>query len=250
MQHARGGAHRGARRDDPLSLTIFNAFIIFNALKKMGLHDENKAERRARIIDAARRLIAEDGYDGLSMRALADAARVSVPTLYNLFGSKHAILAAEMEEAFVSIASDFELTKRGDAVERAWALLQAGIRRLVAVPGYYRQLVHVMLTSHETDELRHAIEDQYVALMAGNLRAGQADRELADWFDADVLARQLFFTFMMAVLGWARGEFDDGTLGEVAAYGQCMLLLGVARGDRAARLAERVKRLQRKLTRR
>src|SRR5437764_786041 len=132
----------------------------------MSLHEENKAERRSRIIEAARRLIAADGYDGLNMRALADAAHVSVPTLYNLFGSKHAILAAEMQDAFRNIAAAFDLAKRGDAVERAATLLQAGIKNLVAVPGYYRELVHVMLSSREPDELRRSIEDQYAALMA------------------------------------------------------------------------------------
>ena len=216
----------------------------------MGLHEENKAERRSRIVAAARRLIAEHGYDGLNMRALANAARVSVPTLYNLFGSKHAILAAEMQEAFRNVAGALDLKKRGGAVERAATLLAAGIRNLVAVPDYYRQLVHVMLTSEETDELRHSIEDQYVALMAGNLRAGQADGELAEWFDADVLARQMFFTFMMVVLGWARGELDDEALQQVASYGQSMLLLGVTRGEGATRLVERTRRLQARLHRR
>ncbi|MCU1277488.1 MAG: hypothetical protein JWM53_1034 [bacterium] len=216
----------------------------------MGLHEENKAERKSRIVAAARRLIAEHGYDGLNMRALADAARVSVPTLYNLFGSKHAILAAEMQEAFRNVSAAFDLKKRGDAVERAATLLSAGIRNLIAVPGYYRELVHVMLTSRENDELRHSIEDQYAALMAGNLRAGQADGELADWFDPDILSRQMFFTFMMVVLGWARGEIDDDGLQQIATYGQCMLLLGVARGETATRLTERVRRLQGRLNRR
>jgi AcrR family transcriptional regulator len=216
----------------------------------MGLHAENKAERKRRIVAAARRLIAEHGYDALNMRSLADAARVSVPTLYNLFGSKHAILAAEMQDAFGSIATAFNLKKRGDAVERASTLLQAGIRNLVAVPGYYRELVHVMLTSRETDAIRRPMEDQYAALMAANLRAGQADGELADWFDAEVLSRQMFFTFMMVVLGWARGEIDDDGLSHVAAYGQSMLLLGVARGETATRLTERVRRLQGRINRR
>ena len=216
----------------------------------MSLHEDNKAERRARIIAAARRLIAEQGYDGLNMRALADAAHVSVPTLYNLFGSKHAILAAEMQDAFRSIAGALDVKQRGDAVARAATLLQAGIENLVSVPGYYRQLVHVMLSSHETDELRRSIEDQYVALMAGNLRAGQADGELDDWSAADVLARQMYFTFMMVVLGWARGELDDDGLRDVAAYGQSMLLLGVARGEAQTRLADHVRRLQRRLNRR
>ena len=217
----------------------------------MGLHEENKAERRGRIIAAARQLIAEVGYDGLNMRALADAAHVSVPTLYNLFGSKHAILAAEMQEAFRNVAGALELKKRGDAIERAATILQAGIKNLLSMPGYYRELVHMMLTSRETDELRRTIEDQYVALMAGNLRAGQADGELADWFDPDILARQMFFTFMMAVLGWARGEIDDdGPATDRSPTANRMLLLGVARGDDrdAAHRADR--RLQAKLNRR
>src|SRR6476646_1763308 len=184
----------------------------------MSLHEENKAERKSRIVAAARRLIAEHGFDGLNMRALADAARVSVPTLYNLFGSKHAILAAEMQEAFRNVAGALDLKKRGDAVERAGALLQAGIKNLVSVPGYYRELVHVMLSSRDPDDLRRAIEDQYVALMAGNLRAGQADGELADWFDAAALSREMFVTFMMLVLGWARGEIDDAGLEYADAY--------------------------------
>jgi AcrR family transcriptional regulator len=60
----------------------------------MSLFEEHKAERRARIISAARELVTKHGYDGLTMRDLAAAARVSVPTLYNLFGGKDAILAA------------------------------------------------------------------------------------------------------------------------------------------------------------
>jgi hypothetical protein len=89
-----------------------------------------------------------------------------------------------------------------------------------------------------------------VALMAANLRAGQADGELVDWFDADVLARQMFFTFMTVVIGWARGEVDDDGLRDIAFHGQFMLLVGVARGDAHARLVERIRRLQSRLKRR
>ena len=54
----------------------------------MSLHDEHKAERRARILQAARRLIARRGVQRLNMRDLAQEARVSVPTVYNLIGGK------------------------------------------------------------------------------------------------------------------------------------------------------------------
>ncbi|HEY6033695.1 MAG TPA: helix-turn-helix domain-containing protein, partial [Kofleriaceae bacterium] len=70
----------------------------------MSLFEEHKAERRERIIAAARTLVAERGYEGLTMRDLARAAKVSVPTLYNLFGSKDAILVSELEAMASSIA--------------------------------------------------------------------------------------------------------------------------------------------------
>src|SRR5690348_1381053 len=107
----------------------------------MGLLQEHKDERRRRILEAARHLMAERGYEGLSMRTLADASRVSVPTLYNLFGSKHAILAAEMQDTFADIARSLEGAPRGNALQRAATMLEAGIRNMLAVPGFARELV-------------------------------------------------------------------------------------------------------------
>jgi AcrR family transcriptional regulator len=216
----------------------------------MSLIDEQKAERRARILAAARRLIADHGYDALSMRTLARESRVSVPTLYNLFGSKHALLAAEMQETFADVSRALELAPKGDVLDRAETLLDAGVRNLTAMPGFHRELVHVMLTTPETDPIRLEIEEQYIAVMAGNLRAGQAEGELAGWFDADVLSRQMFVTFLTAMLGWARGVLDDVQFRSAAIYGQTMLLLGVARGDVARRLEQRAKRVQHKIMRR
>ena len=58
----------------------------------MSRREEAKAERRHRIVTAARDLIRETGDTGLSMRAIAARANVSLSTPYNLFGSKGAIL--------------------------------------------------------------------------------------------------------------------------------------------------------------
>ena len=52
------------------------------------------ADRKARILAAARAIIARDGYDALTTRGLAQAACVTVPTLYNLVGDKAAIISA------------------------------------------------------------------------------------------------------------------------------------------------------------
>jgi AcrR family transcriptional regulator len=216
----------------------------------MGLLEEHKNERKARILAAARRLIAEAGFDGLNMRALAEASRVSVPTLYNLFGSKHAILAAEMEATFAEVARAPRAVDPRDFVARTLARLDAGIDSLLAVPGYSRELVRVMLATRETDGLRQAIEERYIAMMAANLAAARADGELAGWVDPGVLARHLFFDFITALLGWASGALDDAGLRATAYYGMCMLVGGVAQGAAADELRRRAQKAQRHLKRR
>src|SRR6185436_2882280 len=104
----------------------------------MSLFDEHKAERRARILAAARKLIADRGYDGLTMRDLAKASRVSVPTLYNLFGGKQALLLGELEQTFANVTASLERVRDGSFVERALAACVAGNEDLLAAPGYSR----------------------------------------------------------------------------------------------------------------
>ena len=71
-------------------------FKFFNVIQSSAvtLRVEQKAERRSRILAAAREIIAESGYPELTMRDLARQARVTVPTIYNLIGSKEAVLFA------------------------------------------------------------------------------------------------------------------------------------------------------------
>src|SRR5438067_7455786 len=52
------------------------------------------AATRREILTAARRLFAERGYAGASVADIAEAAGVSVPTIYTSVGTKRAIVLA------------------------------------------------------------------------------------------------------------------------------------------------------------
>jgi AcrR family transcriptional regulator len=54
----------------------------------------SSAATRQRLLDAAEDLFAERGYEGASMRALAERAGTSVSAAHYHFGSKHALLRA------------------------------------------------------------------------------------------------------------------------------------------------------------
>jgi AcrR family transcriptional regulator len=67
-----------------------------------GLRERQKADREQRILAAAVRKFRADGYQRVRIEDLADAAEVSVGTVYNYYGSKGDILIAtvamEVEE--------------------------------------------------------------------------------------------------------------------------------------------------------
>ena len=213
----------------------------------MSLFDEHKAERRSRILAAARRLIAERGYDGLTMRDLARASHVSVPTLYNLFGGKSALLFAELEETFRTVAASLQTAGEGSVVERAFAVCEAGNRDLLAVPRYSRELVHLFLVSEDTQTIRRTIAERYIAMMAGVLRDGQAAGELVAWADPVAVATRMFAHYVHAMIEWAKGEIDDEQFGAATFYGMSLMLLGLTRGRVARELARRAQEFQQRV---
>jgi AcrR family transcriptional regulator len=56
-------------------------------------------ETRKRIASAARTLLEETGYAGMTIPAVARAAGVAVPTVYAIFGSKKGIVSELLDEA-------------------------------------------------------------------------------------------------------------------------------------------------------
>lgn len=60
--------------------------------------EQGKAERRARIVAAATRLFAQEGYDQVTTRQVAQAADVGMGTLFRHAGSKAALLVLVMND--------------------------------------------------------------------------------------------------------------------------------------------------------
>ena len=54
-------------------------------------------ERREQLLDVALGLIAEQGYEGITMEAVAREARIAKPVVYDLFGNRGRLLRALLE---------------------------------------------------------------------------------------------------------------------------------------------------------
>ena len=84
-----------------------------------------RPSKRQLILDTARALFAEKGYQGTSIDLVVKEAGVSKPTVYNNFKTKQALLLALMEELSVESTEFCEsLWKRGE-VTPAEAIIAA-----------------------------------------------------------------------------------------------------------------------------
>ncbi|HEV7275980.1 MAG TPA: TetR/AcrR family transcriptional regulator [Devosiaceae bacterium] len=90
------------------------------------------AERRQRIVEAARFLVLRHGLRATTMEAVAREARVAKPTLYGYFPDKEAVFLAIVEELVADLLAAFEagLAGEGDVVARLAAALVAKYRTI------------------------------------------------------------------------------------------------------------------------
>ncbi len=77
-----------------------------------------RSDSRARILDAAMKLLGAEGRDAVTTRAVAEAAGVQAPILYRLFGDKRGLLDALAEFGFTAYLSQKQsLAPAGDPIE-------------------------------------------------------------------------------------------------------------------------------------
>src|SRR5215472_15917251 len=94
----------------------------------VGLRDKQMRERRARILQAAAHLVRATGGTGLSMRALAERAEISLATPYNLFGSKGAVLLALQLSALEKLERAMDELGTRDPIEQVLEVAELGAK--------------------------------------------------------------------------------------------------------------------------
>jgi AcrR family transcriptional regulator len=214
----------------------------------MGLREENLERRRQRILTATRELIARDGVGGWSMRKVASAANVSVPTLYNLFGSKEEIRSAMCAGFFDKLDRGLlnEEVPLDQPLERVLAFVTEAVDHVLAEPALTRPVFlaqeHGRGFERRTTPL--AVERQRAAIQAA-MDEGYLDANLR----ADLLALQAYEGFHRAALLWARGELDPSGFRTKALYATCLCLLAVATDAARPELLHTMRGFEHKLTR-
>jgi AcrR family transcriptional regulator len=141
--------------------------------------------RRAEILHAAERIFVRDGYQGATIRKIAEEVGVSSTALYMHFRDKDEILLEICEGAIATLlASNNEISSRPiDAVSRVRLMLDAYMRFGLENPNAYR-LVFCTARQSELSEVSADLGaqcyDRFMSVVAeiaaeGRLRLGDAN---------------------------------------------------------------------------
>jgi AcrR family transcriptional regulator len=111
-----------------------------------GLRERGKARRKERILQAAKRLLAEGGIEALSARKLAAEAEVSVRTLYALVGSKAQVLEAVMQQNHDRVLADMLDFDEQHPIDRMFAFVDSTYRIIAEDVAAQKALMRVLMT--------------------------------------------------------------------------------------------------------
>jgi AcrR family transcriptional regulator len=175
------------------------------------------ATKRA-VLGAARDVFARSGYAAATIEGVAAAAQVSVPTVYALFGSKPALLAALVADS--GSAPDIrDLARKALAEEEPRRRITAAakvVRTIMQREGALLQLLRQAGTGRsELEDARRQVHRQQRGALgaalrplyaSGSLRAGLDFQEVVATFCA--LASPESYFLLTDEFGWSAARWE------------------------------------------
>jgi AcrR family transcriptional regulator len=210
----------------------------------MDLVTRQREERKQRILEVARELMGKLGYEGVTMRDLAEKSLVSVPTLYSLFGGKNDLLLAAVESYFGDLIGKAEPVSRPEGLVRIIGLANLLGRETPRHAARARSLMSFFGSVSDAGGLHEIAATRLTSEIEVALEQMKRKRQLAAWAEPRALAARLASLLSITTFEWARNRLTDEELRGAMLYGTGVVLLGVARGKAAAQLEELVRRNQ------
>jgi len=157
--------------------------------------ERERQELRTRILDAARELFVEHGYEAVSMRKIAERIEYSPTAIYLHFKDKEALLEELCGNDFRTLAHRFiDFAQIRDPIER---LRRSGIAYVdfaLSHPQHYRLMFMTPTPEHAPSAENLAYrgkpeDDAYAFLRATMAQAIEEKRLRPEYTDPDLLAQ-------------------------------------------------------------
>lgn len=153
-----------------------------------------KASRHPEILEAARRVFEDTGYERASVGQIAALAGVSEATVYKYFQNKQDLLHQVIEAWMAPPVEALEASLFGaaGAAERLRLFAIQHLEAMSRSPGLHRLVYRELRWDGREDGAFHRLNQRYAGLVERVVHEGIAEGEIRKDIDAK-LARDLFF---------------------------------------------------------
>jgi AcrR family transcriptional regulator len=206
---------------------------------------ESILERRRRMLEVAKAMIAEGGSAGFTIRELGRRAKVSVTTIYATYGDKEGLIAAAIQDYFDGLAvARVRPTTSLPALLAATDLARDAI---LANKAYARQYAELFFSGTVDARIYKAIRDTATASNGRMpwLQKIVREGDLLPGLELDYVVASLANQGLMVLHDWAQGRLNDEELAPALKMEFLITMRGVTRGPTQARVESELKRLLR-----
>jgi AcrR family transcriptional regulator len=161
---------------------------------------ETKAATREAILQSARRLFAEQGFDATTTRDIAQDAGIASGTLFNYFATKEAIVACMANEAIADALATHDAEESATLEEGLYSLIALSLRKLKPLRKYLPALLTTSLSPLANDT------DDDASLRIAQLEAAARIAARHGYGEMSPVAFHLYWTLYIGVLVYWAGD--------------------------------------------
>jgi AcrR family transcriptional regulator len=160
--------------------------------------EREKSETRDKILDAARELFVTEGYDGVSMRQVAEKIEYSPTAIYVHFADKQQLFHELCQQDYARLADVFQSSAMSsDPIERLKQIGNTYTEFGVRYPNHYKFMFMTPHPPQEPDEEDREIMgnpevDAYAFLKWAVEQAIDAGRLREEFQDAELISQTLW----------------------------------------------------------
>jgi AcrR family transcriptional regulator len=208
-----------------------------------GLREKNKAKRRAAILDATIELLRDRPWAEVTTERIAGSAEVAAATVYNLVGTREQLLVALVERVLDAVAAEItgpDWPLDGDPLTIVRRVVDDSTAAFTAESAAFRRVVAALRV---VSGAGGSIDLDPARLQIAGMREAQRAGVLDPLFAPEALGRQVYLSYVGAMLAWADGDLDDDGFLVMARHGLLAVLAGAARPERRDALVDELRLL-------
>jgi AcrR family transcriptional regulator len=205
-------------------------------IRKQTYDSPRQLARRASILEATRDLLSKHGYDGTTVRDVAELAGVAKGTLYNIYGGKDELIFAAVNDVRADVFDRTMDLGPSPGIDIILKANDAVCEEVVRTPLYTEAIsralfgpspAKMLIPSLVEFPINHTRDELEMAILLGQIESG---------IDTAQLARHLVMQRWGIIIAWTLGQISIDEVTPDVKHATVRILESVALPDTRAML--------------